>query len=50
MADQLKVSGYIAKPFKGEQLIELTKGIIPLVLKAAPPKAPAPKAPVLRRP
>jgi CheY-like chemotaxis protein len=43
MADQLKVSGYIAKPFKGEQLIELTKGIIPLALKAAPPKAPPPK-------
>jgi two-component system cell cycle response regulator len=43
MADQLKVSGYIAKPFKGEQLIELTKSIIPLTLKAPPPKAPPPK-------
>jgi two-component system chemotaxis response regulator CheY len=43
MADQLKVSGYIAKPFKGEQLIELTKGIIPLTLKAPAPKAPPPK-------
>ncbi len=55
MADQLKVSGYIAKPFKGEQLIELTKGIIPLVLKgappsAAPPKPQLPKLPVPNRP
>lgn len=38
MADQLKVSGYIAKPFKGEQLIDLTKGIIPLALKPTQPK------------
>lgn len=40
MADQLKVSGYIAKPFKAEQLIALTEGIIPLTLKAPPPEAP----------
>lgn len=33
-ADQLKVSGYIAKPFKGEQLIELTQKIVPLNPKA----------------
>lgn len=33
MADKLKVSGYIAKPFKPEQLIELTRTIIPLPLK-----------------
>jgi CheY-like chemotaxis protein len=35
MADKLKVNGYIAKPFKGEQLIELTKGIVPLAPKAS---------------
>ncbi len=33
MADQLKVNGYIAKPFKGEQLIELTQKIMPLAPK-----------------
>jgi two-component system chemotaxis response regulator CheY len=33
-ADQLKVSGYIAKPFKGEQLIELTQKIVALSPKA----------------
>ncbi len=40
MADQLKVSGYIAKPFKGEQLIALTKKIIPLAPKPPEPKKP----------
>ncbi len=34
-ADQLKVSGYISKPFKGEQLIELTQKIVPLNPKAS---------------
>jgi len=29
----LKVSGYIAKPFKGDQLIALTKRIFPLAPK-----------------
>lgn len=40
MADKLKVSGYIAKPFKAEQLIALTKKIVPLASKppAEPPK------------
>jgi two-component system cell cycle response regulator len=33
-ADALKVSGYIAKPFKPEQLIELTAKIVPLNPKA----------------
>jgi CheY-like chemotaxis protein len=41
MADKLKVSGYIAKPFKGDQLIALTKKIIPLAPK--PPAEPAKK-------
>ena len=50
MADQLKVSGYIAKPFKGEQLIALTKGIVPLALKAAPPKAPPQRAALPQKP
>jgi CheY-like chemotaxis protein len=44
MADQLKVSGYIAKPFKPEQLIALTKGIVQLTLKAPPPKPPPQRA------
>jgi two-component system cell cycle response regulator len=35
MADKLKVNGYIAKPFKAEQLIELTKSIVPLQPKAS---------------
>jgi CheY-like chemotaxis protein len=35
MADKLKVSGYIAKPFKADQLIELTKSIVPLNPKAS---------------
>jgi CheY-like chemotaxis protein len=43
MADELKVSGYIAKPFKGEQLVALTQGIVPLTSKAPAPKAPPPK-------
>lgn len=38
MADQLKVSGYISKPFKAEQLIALTKKIVPLAPK--PPEDP----------
>jgi two-component system cell cycle response regulator len=33
-ADSLNVSGYIPKPFKPEQLIELTSKIVPLSLKA----------------
>lgn len=32
-ADQLKVAGYISKPFQGDQLIALTKKIIPLAAK-----------------
>ena len=32
-ADQLKVAGYISKPFQGAQLIALTKKIIPLAAK-----------------
>lgn len=35
MADKLKVSGYIAKPFKAEQLIDLTKSIVTLNPKAS---------------
>jgi CheY-like chemotaxis protein len=35
MADKLKVSGYIAKPFKADQLIELTKSIVALNPKAS---------------
>jgi two-component system chemotaxis response regulator CheY len=50
MADQLKVSGYIAKPFKGEQLVALTRSIIPLALKAAPAKAPLPKVALPQKP
>ena len=34
-ADKLKVSGYIAKPFKGEQLIEITSKVLTLVPKSA---------------
>ena len=45
MADRLKVSGYIAKPFKGEQLIALTEGIIPLTLKAPPQTEALPQEP-----
>lgn len=33
-ADQLKVAGYISKPFQGDQLIALTKKIIPLTAKS----------------
>jgi CheY-like chemotaxis protein len=29
-ADQLKVSGYVAKPFKGDQLLEQAAHILPL--------------------
>ncbi len=29
-ADKLKVAGYVAKPFKGEKLIELAASLIPL--------------------
>lgn len=29
-ADQLKVSGYVAKPFKGERLLEIAAQILPL--------------------
>lgn len=32
-ADQLKVAGYISKPFQGAQLVALTKRIIPLAAK-----------------
>ena len=35
LADKLKVSGYISKPFKGEQLIALTGKVLNLVLKGA---------------
>ncbi len=34
MADKLRVSGYISKPFKGEQLIEITGKLIKLEPKA----------------
>lgn len=34
-ADKLKVAGYIAKPFKGEQLIELARRFISLEPPAA---------------
>jgi len=41
MADKLKVSGYIAKPFKGDQIIALAKKIISLAPKPpADPKKP----------
>lgn len=41
MADKLKVSGYIAKPFKGDQIIALAKKIIQLAPKPpADPKKP----------
>jgi DNA-binding response OmpR family regulator len=50
MADQLKVNGYIAKPFKPEQLVALTKGIVQLTLKAPPPKPPPQRAALPKKP
>ncbi|MEI9998696.1 MAG: response regulator [Verrucomicrobiota bacterium] len=34
-ANQLKIAGYIAKPFRGEQLLELAASLIPLSPPAA---------------